>query len=129
MKRRVCKIKSSFDFTYTLGKILVLSHIEQRYASPNGLQSQRLNKIQHILKFAESRCIEKTLDNAKDGRYIVCRGNIVGEPEYIALRDKLNHRMKKSSVKCLGFVCKRHSEVLCSSYKEAEVESGSSTGS
>ena len=120
---------SSFDFTYTLGKILVLSRVERRYASPNGLQSQRVNKMQDILKFAESRCIEKTLDNAKEGRCIVCRGNIVGKPEYIALRDKLNHRMKKGCVKCLGFVCKRHSEVLCSSYKDAEVESASSTES
>ena len=41
-------IMSSFDFTYTLGKMLVLSYIEWRYASPKGLQSQLVNKIQHV---------------------------------------------------------------------------------
>ena len=36
----VSQIKiSSFDFTYTLGKMLVLPHTEQRYVSLNGLQS------------------------------------------------------------------------------------------
>ena len=108
----VSQIKmSSFDFTYTLGKMLVLSHIERRYASPNGPQSQLVNKMQRVLKVAESRRIEKALDNAKEGRCHVCKGNIVGRPEYIALRDKLNHRLKKRCVKCLHFVCKGHSEV------------------
>ena len=55
---------SSFDFTYTLGKMLVLPHIGRIYASPNGLQSQLVNKMQRVLKVAESRCIEKALDNA-----------------------------------------------------------------
>ena len=39
--------------------MLVLPRIERRYASPSDLQSQ------HVLKVAESRCIEKALDNAK----------------------------------------------------------------
>ena len=75
--------------------MLVLPHIERNYVSPNGLQSQLLNKIQRVLKVAESRFIEKALDNAKEGQCYVCKGNIVGKPEYIALRDKLNHRLKK----------------------------------
>ena len=50
---------SSFDFTYMLGNTLVFPRIERRYASPSDLQSQ------HVLKVAESRCIEKALDNAK----------------------------------------------------------------
>ena len=85
--------------------------------------------MQHVLKVTESRCIEKALDNAEDGQCHVCKGNIVGKPEYIVSRDKLNHRLKKHSVKCLHFVCKGHSEVHCSSCKEAEVESASSTKS
>ena len=118
---------NSFDFTYTLGKMLVLPYIGRIYASPNGLQSQLVNKMQRVLKVAESRCIEKALDNAKEVRCCVCKGIIVGKPKYIALRDKLNHRLKKPCVKYLRFVCMGHSEVLCSSCKETEVESASNT--
>ena len=107
--------------------MLVLSHIGRVYGSLNGLQLQLVNKMRRVLKVAESRCIEKALDNAKEARCYVCKGNIVGKPEYIDLRDKLNHRLKKPCVKYLCFVCKEHSEVLCSSCKEAEVESVSNT--
>ena len=120
---------SNFDFTYMLGKMLVLPYIERRYASSNGLPLQLVNKMQRVLKVVESRCIEKALDNSKEGQSHVCKGKIVGKPEYIALLDKLNHRLKKGFLKCLHFVCKGISEVLCSSCKEAEVESGSSTES
>ena len=118
---------SSFDFTYNLGKMLVLPHIGPIYASPNDLQWQLVNKKQRALKVAESRCIEKTLDNAKEVRCYVCKGNIVGKTEYIASRDKLHHRLKKPCVKYLRFACKGHSEVLCSSCKETEVESAINT--
>ena len=57
------------------------------------------------------------------------KGNIVGKAECIALSDKLNHRLKKRCVKCLHFVCKGYSEVLCSSCREVEVESASNTES
>ena len=60
LQESVSKTKmSSFDFAYTLGKMLVLPHIERRYASPNGLQLQLVNKIHRVLKVPESRCIEK----------------------------------------------------------------------
>ena len=72
------------------------------------------NKMQRVLKVSESRCIEKALDNKKEGRCHVCKGNIVGKSEYIALRNKLNHSLQKHCVKCLHLVCKGHSEVLCS---------------
>ena len=75
----------SFNFTYKLGKMLVLPDLERRYASPNGLQSQLLNKIQRVLKVAESRCIEKTLDNAKKVRCHVSKSNKVEKPEIIVL--------------------------------------------
>ena len=101
-------IMSSFDFTYTLGKMLVLSYIEWRYASPKGLQSQLVNKIQHVYEVAESRCIEKALDNLKEDRCHVCKGNRGGKPEHIVFRDKLNHRLKKRYLKYLHFVYKGH---------------------
>ena len=82
LQESVSQIKmSSFDFTYTLGKMLVFPHIERRYSSLNGLQSQLVNKMQRVLKVAESRCIEKALDNAKEGRCHICKVNIVGKPE------------------------------------------------
>ena len=85
--------RSSFDFAYTLGKMLVLPDIEWRYSSPNGLYSQLVYKMKHILKVAESRCTEKALDNAKEVRCII------GKPEYIALRGKFNHSLKKPCMK------------------------------
>ena len=99
------------------------------YVSPNNLQSQFMDKMQRVLKVSELRYIEKALDNLKECRCHVCKSNIVGKPDYIALRDKLIHRLKKRCVKCLYFVLKRHSEVLCSTCTEAEVESVSSTES
>ena len=60
LQESVSKTKmSSFDFAYTLGKMLVLPHIEQKYPSPNGLQLPLVNKIHRVLKVSESRCIEK----------------------------------------------------------------------
>ena len=51
LQEPVSQIKmSSFDFTYTVGKMLVLPHIERRYVNPNGLQSQLVNKMQRILQ-------------------------------------------------------------------------------
>ena len=46
LQEYVSQIKmSSFNFTYMLGKMLILPLIERRYASPNGLPSQLVNKI------------------------------------------------------------------------------------
>ena len=96
LQESVSQIKmSSFNFTYMSGKMLVLHHIERGYVNPNGLQLQLVNKMQRVLKVAKLRCIKKALDNAKEGRYHVCKGDINGKPEYIILRDKLNHRLKK----------------------------------
>ena len=73
--------------------MLVPPHIEWRYPSPNGLYSQLVYKMKHILKVAESRCTEKVWDNAKEVRCII------GKPEYTALRGKLNHSLKKPCMK------------------------------
>ena len=46
LQESVSQIKmSSFNFTYMLGKMLILPLIERGYASPNGLPSQFVNKI------------------------------------------------------------------------------------
>ena len=46
LQEYVSQIKmSSFNFTYMLGKMLILPLIERGYASPNGLPSQLVNKI------------------------------------------------------------------------------------
>ena len=85
--------------------------------------------MQRVLKVAESRCIEKAFNTAKEGRCHVCKSNVVRKQNYIALRHTLNHRLKKRYVKCLHFVGTEHSEVLCGSCKETEAELTSSTES
>ena len=51
LQESVSKTKmSSFDFAYTLGKMLVLPHIERKYASPNGLQLQLVKKIHCVFE-------------------------------------------------------------------------------
>ena len=51
LQESVSKTKmSSFDFAYTLGKMLVLPHTERKYASPNGLQLQLVKKIHRVFE-------------------------------------------------------------------------------
>ena len=76
-----------------------------------------MNKLQRVLKVEELRYIGKALDNAKEGQCHVFKVNIVRKPKYIALRDILNHSLKKRCVKCLHFLCMGQSKEFCRSYK------------
>ena len=63
---------SNFEFTYALGKLLVLPQIEGRYANPNGLQIDLMQRIWRVIGIPEvNRCVV-TSTPAKTGRCYAC---------------------------------------------------------
>ena len=59
LQESTAKLKiSNFEFTYALGKLLVLPQIERRYASLNGLQIDLMQRIRRVLGIPEgNRCV------------------------------------------------------------------------
>ena len=46
LRESTAKLKlSNFEFIYALGKLLVLTQIERRYANPNGFQIDLMHRI------------------------------------------------------------------------------------
>ena len=81
------------EFTYALGKLLVLPQIERRYANPNGLQIDLMQRI-------SGRCYAGVED-------------LVGTSLFKERREKLNTRMKTSCFICNALICKQHTQLVC----------------
>ena len=81
---------SNFEFTYALGKLLVLPQIERRYANPNGLQIDLMQCIRRVLGIPEvnRRVVTSTL--AKSGLCYASVEDLVGTNMYKDRREKLN---------------------------------------
>ena len=109
---------SNFEFTYQLGKALVLPQIHRRYDNPNGLQIPILQKIRRVLGLPENHkpSPDPETPASKSGRCHKCIEAIVGNETYKQDRDKLNNKLKSKCRICSGFVCKKHqykTEVIC----------------
>lgn len=100
---------SNFEFTYNIGKALVLPAIKRRYKDSNGLQIVVINKMRRVLGIKEVRSrpeVENICVN--HGRCFKCVEAIVGTPAYKIEREKLNNKLKTKCSKCLKFICKPH---------------------
>ena len=104
---------SNFEFTYALGKLLVLPQIERRYANPNGLQVDLMQYIRRVLGIPEvnRRVVTSTL--AKSGRCYASVEDLVGTNMYKDRRAKLNTRVKTSCSVCIALICKQHTQLVC----------------
>ena len=92
---------TNFEFTYELGKTLVLPSIQRQFGNPNGLQIKILNKTRRVLNIQEVNH-RPQIENqrTKCGRCFKCVDEIVGIADYENKREKLNI--------CSQFLCKVH---------------------
>ena len=111
---------SSFEFTYRLGKMLVLPNIDRRYSNSNGLTIDLVQSMRRVLGIAEVNCQLALNPDSTQGRCHVCVENIVDTPNYKNDCEHMNHRLmcKARCAKCQGFICKKQTAVLCQSCKD-----------
>ena len=114
LQESTAKLKvSNFEFTYALGKLLVLPQIERRHANTNGLQIDLMQHIRRVLGIPEvNRCVVIST-SAKTGRCYACVENLVGTNVYKERREKLNTRVKTSCSICNALICKQHTQLFC----------------
>ena len=110
---------SNFEFTYQLGKALVMPKIQHRLENSNGLQIQILQKMRRVLGLPEVNVRPITNPGiAASGRCQKCVEAIVGKKNYKQDREKLNNKLKTKCHVCSCFLCKKHQymhEVICES--------------
>ena len=109
---------SNFEFTYSIRKGLVLPVIQRRYASSNGLQIAVVHKMHRLLGIKE--VMHHAVDiPTKSGRCFKCIKAIMGSPNYIRERNRLNNILKTKCFQCNKYVCKVHQvEFICRDCKQ-----------
>ena len=99
---------SNFNFTWELGKNLVIPHMFWRLNTGRlGLQASIITKMEKILK-VEKEVAAPTVEQ-NNGRCYMCVADIVGKPNYSLANNALNHRVKTKCNKCRGLICKKTS--------------------
>ena len=107
---------TNFEFTYQLGKSLVLPSIERRYQYDTGLRIETMKKIRDVLGVNTQLHRQRDFENEPvRGRCTKCVDSIVGTPNYKKLREKLNKDIRVKCVICGCFICKNHTDTICSS--------------
>ena len=109
---------SNFEFTYAIGKGLVLPAIQRRYANSNGLQIEGVNKMRRVLGIKEA--MHHAVDiSTKSGRCFKYIEAIMGSPNYIRERNRLNNKLKTKCFQCNKYICKVHQvEFICGDCKQ-----------
>ena len=109
---------SNFEFTYAIGKGLVLPAIQRRYANSNGSQIVVVNKMRRVLSI--KKAIHHAVDiPTKSGRCFKCIEAIMDSPNYIRERNRLNNKLKTKCFQCNKYICKVHQvEFICGDYKQ-----------
>ena len=113
---------SNFEFTWMLGKELVLPFIQQRYANPIGVQSVAISKMKRVLELnniaAPILAVPIVAETSK-GYCYQCLAEIYG-PEYKKKKAKLNNKLTSKCMTCEKTVCRKenHCYVICGACKQ-----------
>ena len=92
---------SNVEFTYQLGKALVMPAIKRRYEQhSNGLQIKVLNKMRRVLGIKEVMARPDNDIPAQIGRCFKCVQELVGTDNYTYKRERLNNKLKTKCNKC-----------------------------
>ena len=112
---------SNFEFTYAIGKDLVLPAIQRRYANSNGLQIAVVNKMHRVFGIKEA--MHHAVDTpTKSGRCFKCIEAIMSSPKYISERNRLNNKLKTKCFQCNKYICKVHQvEFICGDCKQINI--------
>ena len=111
---------SNFEYTWNLGKELVMPFIQQRYQANDGIQSSLKEKMRRILGVGIVQNPIVPVQNAGHGICEQCRNQIQGEG-YAAAKKKLNNKITEKCFQCGHFVCSKpmHRHSLCIVCKSA----------
>ena len=114
---------TDFEFTYELGKALVLPSIQQQSENPNGLQIQILNIMRCVLIIQEvNRHPQIENQRTESGSYFKCVDEIVSSADYKNKQEKLNNKRKAKCHICDIFLCKIHQKSTKYVYEDCFVE-------
>ena len=104
-------VMSTFEFTFRLGKQLVLPAIQHRFENSNGIRSSVMQEIERVL-FTQN--IHRPVGRVDEsvGRCGISVSEIVGTDNYKQKRGKLNNKIKTKCQKCQSLACKAHSRSL-----------------
>ena len=96
---------SNFGLTYAIGKGIVLPAIQRRYANSNGLQIAVVNKMRRVLGIKEA--MHHAVDiPTKSDRCFKCIEAIMGSPNYMRERSRLNNKLKAKCFQAINIFAK-----------------------
>ena len=90
---------SSFEFTYTLGKLLILPHMQRRYQDSSNFYTVLVHKMHQVLGIQVDK--PRNLPTANTGRCYACVGNVTGTDDYKLETEKWNNKLKTKCSICL----------------------------
>ena len=102
---------SSIEFTYTLGKLLVLPHMQGRYQDSSNSSTVLVHKMRQGLGIQIDK--PRNLPTANTARCSVCVDYITGADDYKLEREKLNNNLKNKCSKCSQIIFKYHMKSIC----------------
>ena len=116
---------SNFEFTYQVGKTLVLPIVQPKFEIRNGIQIAVIEKIRHVLGIAElNRQAQPKAPLTHSNYCYRCVEMIVGKANYKLSRKKMNNKLKINCQRCKNFICKKYQEkieYICSECLEEQI--------
>ena len=113
---------SNFQYTYQLGKALVLPAVQKRYENSNGLSTKLLDKMKGVLGLnlnVKRVVAQNTNPSSARKRCSECLRDTSG-PGYKEAKKKLNTKLKTICRLCEKAVCAKHFNVTCNSCLEQQ---------
>ena len=107
---------SLFKFTYTLGKLLVLPHMQCCYQDLSHFSNVLVHKMHQVLGIQIDK--PQNLPTANTGHCYFCVENVTGTNDYKLEREKLNNKLKTKCSKCSQITCRYHMKSICEKYKD-----------
>ena len=107
-------IYKNFQYTYQLGKALVLPAVQKRYENSNGLSTKLLDKMKGVLglNLNIKRVVVQNTNPSAPKMCSECLRDISG-PGYKEAKKKLNTKLKTICRLCERAVCAKHFKVTC----------------
>ena len=111
---------STFEFSWLLGKSLIVSHVHRRFQNRHGLPTDLVQKMMNVLgiKNIPGNIQHRQDAEAVEGQCGVCVHVAKTSGNYKKAIHRLNHRLKVKCMKCKTFLCKNHQNnvATCPSY-------------
>ena len=107
---------SPFKFTYTLGKLLVLPHMQWCYQDLSHFSNVFVHKMCQVLGIQIDK--PQNLPTANTDHCYFCVENVTGTNDFKLEREKLNNKLKIKRSKCSQITCKYYMKSICEKCKD-----------